>query len=273
VDHGIARIDRLAPPASGVDPAVFAFLPVERRLGAGVLHEGDIRAVRDGGSIDLEGVELDRVSRPLVVVGEAAAGGADLVLTSLDYEHPPLPGRTCPRYPGRTAFGLNLRGQLVSLDQLQQLQHRLVVLQLVREQHLVDEAVPQQRILDIRTDLHALQYVERARADVFHVGTQLRVAQDRQLAANLARVLDRVVEAAQLPVQRLPPADRLHQPQLLEVGDVPEVPGQGTQDRRVDSVQLLVVERRDQRQRPLTRLGESVRDRCLRLGGDFDGDP
>jgi plasmid stabilization system protein ParE len=146
------------------------------------------------------------------------------------------------------------------------------VLKLVREQHLVDEAVPQQRVLDGGTDIHILQYVERALADVRHISAQLGVAQDRQLAADLARVLDRVVEAPKLPVQRLPPPDRLHQPQLLEVGDVPEVPGQRAQDRRVDRVQLLVVERRDQRQRPLARLGESVRDRCLGLGGNVGGD-
>jgi hypothetical protein len=146
------------------------------------------------------------------------------------------------------------------------------VLQLVREQHLVDEAVPQQRILDVGADLHAVQHVERALADVRHVGAQLLVSQDRQLAADFARVLDRVVEAPQLPPQRLPPTDPLHQPQLLEVGDMPQVPGKRAENRRPNPVQLLVVKRLDQRQRALPRLAKRVRDRCLRLGGDVGRD-
>ena len=93
-----------------------------------------------------------------------------------------------------------------------------------------------------------LQYVKRPLADVGHVGAQLGVAQDRQLAARPARVLDRVVEAAEVAVQRLALADRLHQPELLEVGDVPEIPGQRAEHRRVDPVELLVVERLDQPQ-------------------------
>ena len=44
-------------------------------------------------------------------------------------------------------------------------------------------------------------------------------------------------------MQRLAVADRLHEPQLLEVGDVTEVPGQRAEDGRVDAVELLVVKR------------------------------
>ena len=73
-------------------------------------------------------------------------------------------------------------------------------------------------------------------------------------------------------MQGLAPADRLHQPQLLEVGDVTEVPGEGAEDRRVNRVQLLVVERRHQRQSPLSRFGEGCRDRCLRLGENVGRD-
>ena len=90
--------------------------------------------------------------------------------------------------------------RLVAVDHLQQLQHRLVVLELVREQHLVDEPFAQQGVLGVGVDLHALQYVKRPLSDVFHVGAQLGVAQDRQLAARPAGVLDRVVEAAEVAV-------------------------------------------------------------------------
>ena len=262
---GCAGSIGVARPAGGVDPALAVALPVQRRLGAGVLHEGDVRAVGDRGSIDLEGGELDRVPRRARCRRRSRARERRSRTRRPRSRPSPGPHRahSTPAC-GPKRVRTRSRRQLVAVDQLQQLQHRLVVLQLVGEQHLVDEPFPQQRVLDLGTDLHALQYVERALADVRHVGAQLLVAQDRQLAADLARVLDRVVEAAELAVQRLAPADRLHQPELLEVGDVAEVPGQRAEDRRVDRVQLLVVERLDQGKSPLPRLGKSFRDRCLR---------
>ena len=92
---------------------------------------------------------------------------------------------------------------------------RLVVLVLVGEQHLVDEAVRQQRVLGIELDL--VEDLEGPLADPLHVGPHLVAAQDRQLAADLARLLDRVVELTELAAQRLGAADALDQPELLEV--------------------------------------------------------
>src|SRR5262249_21034803 len=132
--------------------------------------------------------------------------------------------------------------QLVAVKELQQLQHRLVVLELVRQQHLVDESFTQQAVLGGGGDVHALQYVESPLADVVHVGAELLAVEDRQLAADPARALDRGIESAELAVQRLAAADALDQPELLEVGDVAEVPGERAEQRRVDGVQLLVVE-------------------------------
>jgi hypothetical protein len=134
---------------------------------------------------------------------------------------------------------------LVALDHLQQLKHRLVVLLLVGEEHLVDEAVTKQRIVGV-VELDVFEDLEGALAHVVEVGAKLLVAQDRQFAAGLARILDRVVEAPQLTMQRLAPANRLHQPELLEVGDVPEVPDQRAEDRGIDAIELLCVERLDQ---------------------------
>jgi hypothetical protein len=119
------------------------------------------------------------------------------------------------------------------------------VLVLVGEQHLVDEPVGKQGMVrGLQLDL--VEDVERALAHLVEVGAQLLTAQDRQRAANAPGVLDRVVVAAQLAVQRLPPANGLDQPQLLEVGDVPQVPGQRAEDGRVNPVQLLVGQRRDE---------------------------
>ena len=139
------------------------------------------------------------------------------------------------------------------------------MLVLVGEDQLVDEAVAEhagRRSLEV----DAVEDVQRPLAHLRHVVAQLVAAQDRQLVAGRPRVLDRVVEAAELAVHRLAPADRLDQPQLLEVGDVAEVPGQRTQDLAVDGVELLVGERLDQQQRALARLREAVSDRVLRLG-------
>jgi hypothetical protein len=206
------------------------------------------------------------VAGALVVVGESLGPGADRVLSPLHRDHLGTGGG---RLGGRAGIHPH---RLIAVDHLQQLKHRLVVLVLVGEQQLVDEAAAEQRVLGLVGEIDVVEHVEGALADVGEVGAQLGVAQDRQLAPGLARVLDRVVEAAEVAVQRLVAADRLHQPQLLEVGDVAEVPGQRAEDRRVDAVELLVVERLDQLQGPLPRVDETFRDRilgaCRHLGGD-----
>jgi hypothetical protein len=147
---------------------------------------------------------------------------------------------------------LRLR-RLVAVNQLDQLEHRLVVLVLVSDQHLVHEALGQQRVLR-RVELHAIEDLQRALAHLAQVGAKIAAAKDRQLAADRSWVLDRVVEAAQVPVQGVQAAHRLHQPQLFEVGDVAQVPRQRAQDRRVDIVELLVGERLDKLESAPSRL-------------------
>jgi hypothetical protein len=73
-------------------------------------------------------------------------------------------------------------------------------------------------------------------------------------------------------VHRLAAADPLDQPQLLEVGDVAEVPGERAEDRRVDGVELLLAERLDQQQGALARLGETVPDPLAQIGLRRRGD-
>ena len=205
--------------------------------------------------LDLERGELDPVLRSLVVVGEARTRRADRVLAGLD------PDRLRPLEGGRTG-GLDRGRQPVVVDEHQQLQHRLVVLELVREQHLVDEAVAQQAVLDVGADIDLLEDLEGALADIGEVGAEIVVAQNRQLAAGRSRVLDRVVEAAELALERLAAADRLHQPELLEVGDVAEVPGQRAEQRRVDGLSCRSSSGATQFEGAAARLREPVRDRC-----------
>jgi hypothetical protein len=118
------------------------------------------------------------------------------------------------------------------------------VLVLVREQHVVDEAVGQQPVLGIQLDL--AEHLERPLANLVHVGADLVGPEDRQFPPDLAGLLNRVVELAQVAAQRLATADPLDEPELLEVADVTEIPDQRAEDRVVDPIELLVGERLDQ---------------------------
>jgi hypothetical protein len=118
------------------------------------------------------------------------------------------------------------------------------VLVLVGEQHLVDEAVRQQLVVGVELDL--VQDLQRALSDLLHVWADLVGPQDRQLAPDLAGLLDRVVELAEVAAERLAAADPLDEPELLEVADVAEVPDQRAEDRVVDMVELLLSEGLDQ---------------------------
>ena len=78
---------------------------------------------------------------PLVVVRKSNGRRPDLVRSTLDRDH------LGPLGDGLGSGGAVDLDELVGLDHLQQLQHRLVVLVLVGEQHLVDEAAGQQRVI------------------------------------------------------------------------------------------------------------------------------
>jgi hypothetical protein len=159
------------------------------------------------------------------------------------------------------------------------------VLVLVGEDQLVDESVAEDRIGVIGGQVDALQYVERALSDLLHIGAALVAAENRELVTGRPRILDRVVEAPEAAIERLALADRLDQPELLEVRDVPEVPGERAQDRRVLPVELFLGERGDQLEGAGARLGEPIRDllpellwcdgrrlgRRYRLEGSLDG--
>jgi hypothetical protein len=138
------------------------------------------------------------------------------------------------------------------------------VLVLVRQDHLVDEAVCQQRVLGIELD--PVEDLEGPVADIRQVGADLVGAEDRKLAADLPRLLDCIVERPELPSKRLAAADSLNEPELLEVRDVPEIPDQRAEDRVVDAVQLLVAEWLDQLQSVSTRLLQTPGDLRLAIG-------
>ena len=77
-----------------------------------------------------------------------------------------------------------------------------------------------------------------------------------QLAAHSARMLERVVDARHLSeLDR--PLEIPHEPQLLEMRDVPEIPDDGTHQRIVLPVEILLRQRFDEEQRARTRLVEA----------------
>ena len=121
-------------PSPGAVP-----LPVHRRLGIGVGQELGEVPVGDGTAIDPERLDLHLVAGPFVVVGETVPRRSDLANPPLDANRPGsgrrqlLGGRRGPR-------------GLIAVDHLEQLEHRLVVLVLVGDEHLVGEPVPQDRV-------------------------------------------------------------------------------------------------------------------------------
>jgi hypothetical protein len=135
------------------------------------------------------------VRRALVVVGETAGPRADLDLSPLHPDHLRPVGDGLARRPGVRL------DRLVALDHLQQLEHRLVVLVLVREDQVVDEAIEEQAVVLV-VEVDRVEHVQGALADLAHVRAQFVAPQDRQLVARRARVLDRVVEAPELAAHR-----------------------------------------------------------------------
>ena len=151
-------------------------------------------------------------------------------------------------------------GQPLELRQLDRLQHRLGVLLLVAQDELGDHAV---------ADAPALDHVERPLADLLKVIPGLGRPQEREVAAAGARRLERVIDVGQLLAQERLSAEAMHDPEVLEGGDVAEVPDQRAHQRRVDLLQLLVGERRHQLERPRACLPEVI-DRLLGVA-DRDG--
>ena len=108
----------------------------------------------------------------------------------------------------------------------------------------------------------ALDHLERPLADLLEVVARLGRPQERQVAAAGARGLEGVVDIGQLLAQQRLAAEAMHDPEVLEGGDVAQVPDQRAHQRGVDPLQLLIGEGGHQLERPLAGLLQPV-DRCL----------
>ena len=138
-------------------------------------------------------------------------------------------------------------GRGAQLRELDRLQHRLVVLLLVLEDHLVDLG-----------RAAAGEHLERALADLREVGQRLAAVEQGEVAADGARRLEGVVHRGQLRVQQRLAAVAVDEPEVLVGGDVAEVPHQWAHQRGVRGLDVGVGQRGDEVERALARLFEGA---------------
>ena len=118
------------------------------------------------------------------------------------------------------------------------------MLVLVLGDHVVDEAVAQERLPAVGTHVALLDQVEGPGPHGVAVGAGLGEAEQRQGLPHPAGLLEGVVEVVEALAGRLA-AERSDQPEVLVVGHVGEVPQQrrhqdivlATQDRLVEGLQ------------------------------------
>ena len=181
---------------------------------AAVRDEREVVPVRDRNGVQPEGRELDLVRGPLVVVCPGVAVDAEREATSGDER---LASAECGR--GRIGdVGKRIRRPVA---ELQRREHRLEVLVLVLDDYAVHVAARQQAVAPVELD--AVEDVERPMPDSREVEQRGLRLEDRQVAALIAGVREGLVEVAMVG-ERLEPADATHEPELLEVAHVGEIP-------------------------------------------------
>ena len=119
-------------------------------------------------------------------------------------------------------------------------QHRLVVLLLVLHDHAEREPVGDQ---PAPLQGYRVEQVEHLVADGPHVPARLGRTEQRQCRPVPARVAERVVQVVDVLPYRFTATHVAHQPQLLLVADVREVPHQRGHQRRMLADQVVVVDR------------------------------
>ena len=242
-------------------PATLA--PPPRLVVAAGLDEPAELPVGDRRGIDPERRHVHEVSRPLVVEAgrvhpcpsrrvrrgraprraarRVAAGGAGAV-------------RTC-------AF---LGGQ--ELDRGEQ---RLGVLVLVLGDHVVDEAVAQEGVRAVGAHVALLEQIDGPGADGVAIGARLGEVEQRQGLPHPAGLLEGVVEVVEALARRLGP-EPPHEPEVLVVGDVGEIPEQRRHQDVVLPAEDGLVEGLQDRQEPLPGLGQGGHQRQPRCSRPRD---
>jgi hypothetical protein len=139
-----------------------------------------------------------------------------------------------------------------SLHEPEGLEHGLVVLGLVLQDHVVDEAVPQERIVTV--EVGPGQGFEDQPAHGVEVGVGAGAVEEVEGRALLPGVERGVVHIVELAVGELATVGLLEEPKLLVVSDVPVVPDGRAHDGIVLGGQILTGDRREQHPCPFPRL-------------------
>ena len=260
---GLVPGDRLAEPEPDPLPAVVAVLPVERRLDAlaaaplpalrtprlaravaALGHElGELR-VRHRRSVDEERRQLHVVRLELAVVRPRLVDGAQGERAVAHVDLLGAARRTIRE--GRVARGID-----EALAELNRLQHRLLLLELRLHHEPEYEPVSQERAR--RLEIDVLEHVEHALAHVRCVVACLGGAQRGKLGV---AVRERPIDVAVAIRDRRVALDVAQQPQLLEVGDLRELPDERCA-RRYLRDELALADRLEQGFRLCPRVLES----------------
>ena len=114
-------------------------------------------------------------------------------------------------------------------------------------------------------EVGAGEHVERSLAHVVDIRARLARSEDRQLGPFAPRVRERVVEVVVALVDRSTPPELAHEPELLVVADVREIPHERRHERRDLAAQVIVVERREEPEGPVPGVVEMRRDQLAQL--------
>ena len=129
---------------------------------------------------------------------------------------------------------------------------------------VLDEQLPQEaagvEIAEAGGEVHPVEHAQRPLAHGGHVRERLRVAQVGHLASLGARRLGCVVHLHQVGPQRRHAGAAPGHPQVLEGGDVPQVPDERAHQRVVHALEVGLIDGLRQPHRPLARVREQDAD-------------
>ncbi len=207
-----------------------------------------------GDAVDDERPHLDLVRDELVVVRPRLVRRAEDERAAVDLDLVG-PGRRAIRGP-RVPHGIpGLR------PELERLEHRLLVLQLVLEHEPEDEALAEERVRDVEVDV--VERGEHTLAHIRGVGAGCGRAQGGKLRPLGPLVPERVVDVVVGLRERWLAVEVPQEPELLEVRDMGEVPHERRVERGDLGGELRVGDRLEQR----------LRGRAGALEGGADLDP
>jgi hypothetical protein len=115
--------------------------------------------------------------------------------------------------------------------------------------HLEHLAIPEQRIVGIEID--PVEDRQRVATNLIGVLDRLIPIQKRKVSTGPSGIVGRVVHLVIKEIVGRPPIQFSKKPDFLEIADMADVPHQGTHDRDLLTMDIVVAERSDQLPRPV----------------------